>query len=149
MKLNWGTSIVIAIALFMSFILYFVLKVQGNSKYDNELVVEEYYKHDAQFGEEMTKLQNAEELAEKPVIIAGADGVSIEFPEILPSDKIHGTVSFYRPSSKKLDFVKPLTLADQSMKIPDSEFPAGEWQITLAWSYEGKEYLIEKEIYTR
>jgi hypothetical protein len=47
MKINWGTGIAIAIALFMAFILYFVIKVQSNSKYDNELVVEEYYKHDA------------------------------------------------------------------------------------------------------
>jgi hypothetical protein len=36
MKINWGTGIAIAIALFMAFILYFVIKVQSNSKYDNE-----------------------------------------------------------------------------------------------------------------
>jgi hypothetical protein len=53
MKINWGTGIAIAIALFMAFILYFVIKVQSNSKYDNELVVEEYYKHDAVFEQEM------------------------------------------------------------------------------------------------
>ena len=41
MKINWGTGIVIAFALFISFILYFVFSVQSNSKYDNELVVEE------------------------------------------------------------------------------------------------------------
>jgi hypothetical protein len=40
-SLNWGTSIVVAFVLFMSFIMYFVIKVQSNSKYDNELVVEE------------------------------------------------------------------------------------------------------------
>ena len=43
MKINWGTAVVIAFALFMSFILYFVFKVQSDSKYDNELVVEKYY----------------------------------------------------------------------------------------------------------
>ena len=39
MKINWGTGIVIAFALFMSFILFFVFKVQSDSKYDNELDV--------------------------------------------------------------------------------------------------------------
>jgi hypothetical protein len=29
MKINWGTGIAIAIALFMAFILYFVIKVQS------------------------------------------------------------------------------------------------------------------------
>ena len=62
MKINWGTAIVIAFALFISFILYFVYSVQSNSKYDNELVVEEYYKHDAHFGEELAKIQNAQNL---------------------------------------------------------------------------------------
>ena len=47
MKINWGTGIVIAFALFMSFILYFVFKVQSDSKYDNELVTEDYYKKEA------------------------------------------------------------------------------------------------------
>ena len=44
MKINWGTAIVIAFAVFMIFILSFVFKVQSNHKYDNELVVEDYYK---------------------------------------------------------------------------------------------------------
>mgnify|MGYP006208917377 CR=1 FL=1 len=38
MKINWGTGIVIAFGLFMTFILYFVFEVQSNSKYDNDLV---------------------------------------------------------------------------------------------------------------
>ncbi|RZJ35667.1 MAG: cytochrome C oxidase Cbb3 [Flavobacterium sp.] len=149
MKLNWGTSIVIAFVLFMSFILYFVIKVQGNSKYDNELVIDEYYKHDAHFGEEMTKLQNAEELTEKPQISAGSDGVTIDFPLSMQSDKIQGTVSFYRPSSKKLDFVKAIALTDHSMIISSKDFPAGEWRITLSWKYDGKDFTIEKGIYTK
>ena len=41
-KINWGTAIILAFGLFMTFILYFVFKVQSNSKYDNELVVDEY-----------------------------------------------------------------------------------------------------------
>ena len=40
MKINWGTGIVIAFAIFITFILYFVFSVQSNSKYDNELVYE-------------------------------------------------------------------------------------------------------------
>ena len=68
MKINWGTAIVIAFGLFMTFILYFVIKVQSDSKYDNDLVVEEYYKHDALYSSEFKKIQNAEDLKEKPEI---------------------------------------------------------------------------------
>lgn len=65
-KIGWGTSIVIAFALFISFILYFVIKVQSDTKYDNELVVDEYYKKDAQYGEDFVKMQNAQDLTENP-----------------------------------------------------------------------------------
>ncbi|HRL72529.1 MAG TPA: FixH family protein, partial [Flavobacterium sp.] len=58
MKINWGVGIVIAFGLFITFILYFVVMVQSDSKYDNDLVVEEYYKHDAKFGDEMARIQN-------------------------------------------------------------------------------------------
>ena len=104
MKINWGTGIVIAFTLFMSFILYFVIKVQSNSKYDNELVVEEYYKHDAKFGDEMVRIQNAQNLVEKPQIINEAGEIKIIFPPKFEPKNIKGKVSLYRPSNKKLDF---------------------------------------------
>jgi hypothetical protein len=43
----------------------FCFTVQSDSKYDNELVVEEYYKHDAHFGDEMARIQNAADLAQQ------------------------------------------------------------------------------------
>jgi hypothetical protein len=39
-----------------------------DSKYDNELVVEEYYKHDAHFGDEMAP-QNAADLLKSQQIV--------------------------------------------------------------------------------
>src|SRR6187431_2096583 len=102
-KFNWGTSIVIAFALFISFIMYFVLKVQSDSKYDNDLVVEEYYKHDVHFQDEMARIQNAHDLKEKPSISVDANGVSIVFPADFTPKDIKGTVSLYRASNKKFD----------------------------------------------
>ncbi len=65
MKINWGTGIVIAFALFITFILYFVFKVQSDSQYDNELVVEEYYKQELKFENQMEKEQNAIDMTDK------------------------------------------------------------------------------------
>ena len=118
MKFNWGTGVVIAFALFMSFILYFVFKVQSNSKYDNELVVEEYYKHDAHFGDEMVRVQNAHDLTQKPAIKYTSKGVLITFPEVFTPNEIKGNVSLYRPSNKKLDFEVPISLSGHTLLIP-------------------------------
>ena len=148
MKINWGTAIVIAFGLFISFILYFVVKVQSDSKYDNDLVVEEYYKHDAKFGDEMERIQNAEDLVSKPVINIVDEGVTIVFPATLAPKNIKGKVSLYRPSNKKLDFEIPISLSDATtLLIPKKSLAGGRWDINMEWQYEGKSYLTKETIY--
>ena len=147
MKINWGTSIVIAFGLFMAFILFFVFKVQSNPKYDNELVVEEYYKHDARFQEEMQKIQSAEDLTVKPKIEAFEKGIKITFPSEFNPKNIKGKVSLYRPSNKKLDFEIPISLSDSTLLIPENKLVGGRWDITLNWSYEGKEFQFKEVLY--
>ena len=147
MKINWGTGIVIAFTLFMSFILYFVIKVQSNSKYDNELVVEEYYKHDAKFGDEMIRIQNAQNLVEKPQIINEAGEIKIIFPPQFEPKNIKGKVSLYRPSNKKLDFEIPISLSNSTLLIPKKSLVGGRWDINLNWEYNNKEYQSKNTIY--
>lgn len=147
MKLNWGKSIVLAFALFMSFILYFIIKVQSNSKYDNELVVDEYYKHDAHYSDELAKIQNAQDLSEKPTIALTEKGVLITYPQSFKTKAIKGKVSLYRPSAKQMDFEFPLQLSNSVMLIPKADFAGGNWDMTLSWSYQGKEYISKQKLY--
>jgi hypothetical protein len=147
MKINWGTGIVIAFAIFISFIMYFIIKVQSNSKYDNELVVEEYYKHDAKFGDEMVRIQNAKDLIQKPTITNTAEGVMIVFPKVFVSKEIKGNLSFYRPSNKKFDFEIPISLSDSTLFVPKNKLLGGRWDINMEWQYEGKQYLSKEVIY--
>jgi len=149
MKINWGTSIVIAFGLFISFILYFVIKVQTNAEYDNELVVEEYYKHDLHFDNEMIRVQNAHDLVQKPTIQTSSEGLNIAFPTVFDPNKIKGKVSFYRPSNKKFDFEIPISLINSSFLLPKSKFVAGRWDVSMEWEYEGKKYLSQEVIYIK
>lgn len=145
-KINWGTAIMIAFGLFVSFILSFVYRVQSNPKYDNELVVEEYYKRDMRYTEEMKKMENAANLPLRPEIIVSGQAVQIRFPsDIMPES---GTVSLYRPSSGKLDFTCPLSLSDsRSMTVPASRLAGGRWNISLEWKHEGQYYLVKQQLY--
>ena len=94
MKLNWGKSIVLAFILFMSFILYFVFKVQSDSKYDNELVVEDYYKQELAYTKQMDKEQNAQNMSVKVLISRVEEGIAIDFPKELDITKIKGKAEF-------------------------------------------------------
>lgn len=147
MKINWGTGIVIAFALFMSFILYFVFKVQSDSKYDNELVTEDYYKKEIRVQSDIQKVQNANELKVKVVFANTEKGIQIAFPKDLNFNKIKGTVSLYRPSNQKLDFETPISLSSTDLLIPNNNLVGGLWDISVEWNYEGKTYLNKEEIY--
>ncbi|WP_426485733.1 FixH family protein [Flavobacterium sp. 2] len=147
MKINWGTGIVIAFTLFMSFILYFVFEVQSNAKYDNDLVVEEYYKHDSHFQEEMARVQNAHDLQQKPSITFGDAGVKVAFPATFESDKITGNVLLYRPSNKKFDFNTKIALTNSALFIPKDKLIKGRWDVNMEWQYNGTKYLTKEVIY--
>ncbi len=147
MKINWGTGIVIAFALFITFILYFIFKVQSNPKYDNELVIEEYYKNDAKFGDEMIRVQNAQDLKQKPIISNTSEGITIVFPDVFVPKGIKGKVVFYRPSDKKFDFELPLLLSNSSLNVPKEKLLGGRWDINMEWQYEGKQYLTKEVVY--
>lgn len=150
MKINWGTSIVIAFALFISFIMYFVVKVQTDNKYDNDLVVEEYYKHDVHFQDEMVRIQNAQDLKLKPVITVNTNGITIVFPNDFEPKEIKGTVALYRASNKKFDFQVPISFTDSaSLFVSKDKLIGGEWKINMEWQYKGKSYLTKEEIYVK
>ena len=141
MKINWGTGIVIAFALFITFILYFVFKVQSDNKYDNELVTEDYYKKEALVQGNIEKQENAKTLVNKVTIKNTAEGIKVQFPTDFDYSKIQGKVSLYRPSSQKLDFEINISLSSPHLLIPRSTLADGLWDISVDWNYEGKEFL--------
>ncbi len=147
MKINWGTGIVIAFSLFMSFILYFVFKVQSNQKYDNELVVEKYYQKEQDFNSNYQKEENAMNLSQQVVVSNENEGVLITFPSNMNYKNINGKVSLYRPSNQKLDFETPISLSSPRLLIPKSNLVSGRWDIAVDFKYEGKSYLSKKVIY--
>ena len=142
MKINWGTGIVIAFLMFMSFILFFVFKVQSDSKYDNELVIEEYYKQERVLEALLDREQNAADLKDKLQIDnSNADVIKIVFPKEFDFKNIKGKVSLYRPSDQKLDFETPISLSASYLLIPKSDLAGGRWDITIDWQYNGKGYV--------
>ena len=64
MKINWGTAIVLAFIGFISFIMYFVISMNFNDKYNHDLVTEDYYKEELGYQNDINKQSNAQRLAE-------------------------------------------------------------------------------------
>lgn len=147
MKINWGTAIVITFALFMSFILYFVIKASTQKELAYDLVDEEYYKTELKYQQEINKLTNTKDLSEKFEILKMDEGLEIKFPSNFNSENTTGTVAFYRPSTKLLDFNLPILISSgNKMRIPKEKLVEGNWNITIDFKSENKGYLYKKSI---
>ena len=146
MKINWGTGIVIAFIAFISFIMYFVINMNINKKYDHDLVTEDYYKKELEFQNDIDKETNAKNLVENLSWKKTTEGLVITFPETLIKENITGKVFLYRPSNKQFDFETELSLSNHNLLIPDKRLLDGRWNIKVDWQYNGKSYLYKKEI---
>lgn len=146
MKINWGTGIVLAFIGFMCFIMYFVVKVNTDKKYDHDLVTEDYYKEELDFQNDINKETNAKNLSENISLTKTENGLLIAFPETFTINNISGKVFLYRPSNKQLDFETPISLSNHNLLIPDKRLLDGRWNIKVDWQYNGKSYLFKKEI---
>lgn len=145
-KWNWGTGVVVAFACFIAFIGYFIVKVQTDRAYDSELVVDEYYKKDARFETVYQEMDRGRRLPDKPKIQTVPNGVTITFPKAMRHEDCTGTVSFYRPSAKRLDFEVPIASASDLL-IPKTRLVGGLWNITLEWKSDGVTYSIAQTLY--
>lgn len=146
MKINWGTSIVLAFIAFISFILFFVVRMNMDSKANHDLVTEDYYKDALNHQTEIDAEINAN-AHEKVVFTRTDEGLVLTFPNTIDVSKIGGTVIMYRPSNKQLDFNVPLELSNHRLLLPNKRLVPGRWDIKIAWSY-GEENYLQKESLT-
>ncbi len=146
MKFNWGTGIVLAFIVFISFIMFFVIKASTDKKYNHDLVTDDYYKLELEFQKDIDKETNAKTLKENISWEKTSEGLILKFPEVLEPENINGKVFLYRPSDKQLDFEIPISLSNHNLLIPDSRLLDGRWNIKVDWQYNGKLYLYKKEI---
>ncbi len=146
MKFNWGTGIVIAFICFIGFIMFFIIKMNTDEKFEPELVSEEYYKDELAYQNEIDKLNNANTLSKNISYSKTDEGLLIQFPKDFDATKITGNLFLYRPSNKQLDFDTTISLSKTNLLIPDKRLVDGRWNIKIDWQYNGKSYLFKESI---
>ncbi|EIJ38813.1 FixH family protein [Galbibacter orientalis] len=146
MKFNWGTGIIIAFVLFISFIMYFVIKMNTNKIYDHDLVTKDYYKKELEYQSKINKAQKAKEKGFQLNVENIAEGLLITFPSEINVEEVTGEVFLYRPSNKKLDFNTILKLTNSTFLIPEEKLPSGRWNIEVDWSYHNEGFYYKKEL---
>ena len=146
MKIHWGTGIVLAIISFVSFILFLVITMITDEAYSHDLVVEEYYKTELEFQQQLDKESNAQNLSKNLNVQKTAEGIVISFPTELDPSQVQGKMFLYRPSNKQLDSEIPLSLSSHQLLVPDNRLVGGRWNINIDWSYGKEAYFFKEEI---
>lgn len=146
MKINWGTGIVIAIIAFISFIMFFVVKMTTSHDANHDLVTEEYYKAELGYQKEIDAETNARAASSQIKLKKTPEGLLVIFPDGFNDTNINGIVSLYRPSNKNLDFNLPISLSNSQLLIPDNQLLEGRWDIKIFWEYASKEFLHKESI---
>ena len=146
MKINWGTAIVLAFIGFIAFILYFVLSMNFNDKYNHQLVTDDYYKQELEYQDDIDKVNNSKTLEKDISYTKTKQGLIFKFPENFDPKKITGKVFLYRPSNEHLDFETPISISESYLLVPDKRLLDGRWNISIDWQYNGKSYLYKKSI---
>ncbi len=146
MKINWGSGIVIAFIVFIGFILFLIMMMMTDDKLNHELVTEEYYKKGTYFQQEIDAERNSQQFSESIIITKSNKGILFVFPKDLEYSKIDGTIFFYRPSNKNLDFKIPLVLSGNQFFIPEKQLVEGRWDISVNWEYKDVNYLFKDKI---
>lgn len=145
MKINWGTGMVLVLAAFICFIMFFVITMISSK--DQDLVVEDYYKAELHYQQDIDAEENALAMEENVYALFKDGSWKIILPKSINLSEIKGDVLLYRPSNKALDFRIPLeNLGSHEITIPNEKMLDGRWNIMVNWTYENKEYLFKKEI---
>lgn len=146
-KLNWGGAIVIAMALFMIFILQYVYRTITMDEYDHHLVSEDYYKDELFYQKEIDKIKNANELPQNLKVENTTEGLTLIFPESMEPTSISGKVYLQRPSDERIDFEKELNLTENKLVIKDERLVRGKWNVKVDWKYNKEEYMLKESIF--
>ena len=146
MKINWGTGIVLAFIGFISFILFFVVRMSMDNRANHDLVTENYYGAELGYQNEIDAQNNARTKEVDLSLETTNEGIKLVFPNNLITENIKGTVSLYRPSNKHLDFDLPISLSQDYLLIPDNRLVDGRWDISINWEYEGNSFLHKQKL---
>jgi hypothetical protein len=113
-----------------------------------KLVTENYYQKGLTYQSQIDKENRTLKHELQPEIILVQNRLNIQFSDSLKFPIDEGTIDFYRPSDPNLDKSLGMDL-DGSMKqtVNLAGFVKGKWKLRLEWKYDGKSYMLKKELF--
>lgn len=132
--MNWGKGIIIAMALFMGFILTLVITLM---RQDVDLEIDDYYNKELAYNEQYNAQQNYMDGTEKITFNVTTDSLFVIFPKDLQTGA--AKIQLQRPNNKQQDAVFDVQASDK-VYIPTKSLPKGVFNCTITGKRNGKMY---------
>jgi len=146
-RFHWGWAIGVFYSLFVIAMLTIVIK---SFTVDNSLVVDDYYSYDIAYQDHADKVTNTRALQNDVSFDFDeeAKSLKISFPDIFKT--YTGTIQFYKPDNKKLDFEKEVMVDEMTMQVIDLQnIVSGFWKIKINWEGNAVKFYKEHQIYLK
>jgi hypothetical protein len=141
MKISWGKGIVIAMTMFIIFIVT-LSTILMTQKVDLEST--DYYKKEINYQEEINQLNNMNQLPVSPEVIVKNNELNIILPNELPIEKAE--IVLLRPDNNKLD-QKFRIEGTRFFSIPLDKLVKGKYNYELKFETNHTTFLRKGEIY--
>jgi len=145
MKLDWGHSIAIAMAIFILIMAQFMVRAYHHQE---ALVAEDYYARELRYQEQIDKLGNAAALGEAVRFDVRPGEVVLTFPEVVRHGAITGELFLMRPSDARADHRTAVRADSAGRFVLDTRgMLKGAYTVHLEWSSGGQDHLTEDRLH--
>jgi hypothetical protein len=139
---NWGTKLLIAMILFIGFMLVLVFLC---IKSENDLVESDYYPKGLKYQDRINEIQNALPLKDQFWIEQKIDNLELHYPPIQADST---SLVFFRPSDQKRDVIVPFQPDSSGLLLFSStQFIPGKYLMKIYWNDSRKGYYIERTFF--
>ena len=139
--MNWGTKLVIGMALFMGFIIFLATRmvISGN---DDALIDKNYYEKGLAYNGDYNKKKQAMQDSIIPEIDITPLGLALSFP--VP---VSYKLSLKRLDNDSMDLIfEGHTDEERCIEIPAEQLAKGTWFLSIEYAKDVQHYLFEKQI---
>lgn len=141
---RWGVGLVIA---FLAFAAGVVVMVVVSMNREVDLVADDYYQQELRHEQQIQSTRRTDALGDSLHVHLVGTSLLCTLPSVFNPDSTQGTLTFYRPADRKMDFVVPLLLTQGNSQAVDvGTLERGLWRIKVRWTFRQTEYFKEEAI---
>jgi hypothetical protein len=148
-KFHWGWAILLVFITFMTIFAYqFYLSIKINRT--NDLVVEDYYTAELQYGEEIKKIHAADSMKQPVEVFIQDKRPVLKFPKYINPSEVDGEIEFQRIDNKLLDKTFKIRLDSTNTQLfAKDSFVYGRWNYIIRWKTDSTAYLKKGKLFIK